>query len=218
MRPLTSIELKALTYIEQVWHKEGRFPNSVELQSEVAEDFSLAESLQEPTFQTALDNRGISKRPFEVSGTKNSLSAEQLSTILAVSNYYDHRSFNGKLRSLGISATKWAGWMKEPAFKNYYTTLIDQNFEEASSIAQEGLMGAMQKGDTNAIKFYFELTGKFKSESQDIVNVKLLLSRLIEIIQIRVPDESTKRLIADDFHRVVNGGPVYIVAELEAGI
>lgn len=193
---MNTTTLKALALIEEFWHLNDRFPSEAEI-CLVYPDFDLPSSLADPTFIKALENRGITP-PVEKIFRPSEL---QMAAMIAVTNYTDTRSRQEKLESLGINLNTWAGWLRNKSFKLAFERLSRQNFEEARSIAREGLARAMEKGEVAAIKYYNDLTG----EAPAVQNLQLMLTKLVEVIQLHVTDQVTLANIERDFRLIMSG-------------
>lgn len=217
--PLSVEQLRAINYIEQIWHRDQVIPGQHQLSSKI-KGFSLKDNLNHPTFRLSLVNRGVELPPsvdFSPKGEKNEdatylsklmeddeISVEQAAAIITVTNFEDRRTRRVKLAELGISLAQWNGWLKSKKFKNYLHQLSFSNFQESAYVAHEGLLKAVDKGDTNAIKYYMEMTGRFTSASEGGQNIRVVLARLTEVLQRYVSPE-TLVLIGQDFQAVMRG-------------
>lgn len=199
--PLTVKQLEVINWIEEWWLRKHEFP-PVESLSEFFPDFDLVSSLKNEIFLVSLSNRGI-KLPKD---NDDRLNNEQLAAIAVISNFRDTRSPTAKLRSIGVSWTKWQGWMRQKYFKEYLQDLCGTNFNDAMDVVQRGILGAVERGNIDAAKFYLEVTGRYTPQSTELGNIKMVLSRILEVIQIHVKDEAVLRSIASDFDRVLQGG------------
>lgn len=193
-------DMKVLVWIEQYHLRVGEFPNR-ELLSRQFPDFDLEANLKNEVFLNALKNRGI-----KLPSSDDNLSNEQVAAIAAVANFVaDGRSLRAKLKDLGISPTKWQGWMRQKEFKTFLHDLTGNNFKDSLHVAQEGLLRSVERGNTDAIKFYLEATGQY--QSPETQNIKIILSRIMEAITINVKDPDVVRAIAADFERIMTGQP-----------
>lgn len=194
-------ELALVNWIEEYWHENSGYPPVGRIKEEFPE-IDYRELKEREEFKLALKNRGIHiDRPSE-------LTDEMVAAILAVTTYRDGRSTNAKLKDLGISLAQWQGWMKIPRFKKYFHARSKEVFDDSVDVAHKGLLKALDRGDVNANKFYMELTGRWTPTSTSEVNVKLVLARLIEVIQLFVDDPIKLQLIAVGFDAVMKGEPI----------
>jgi len=207
MDPLNVTEIKLVNRVEQFWHLKRTFPPD-----DFFDDKSI---LNKPAFKRAMSMRGI-----VMSNHESGLTAEQMAAILSVTNYLDKRSQASKLKALDISNIKWQGWLKEPNFKAYLHSISSDTFNDALHTAHEGLMKKVEAGDVNAVKFYMELTGRYTENSGQIENMKVIIAKLIEVIQRRIKDPELLRAISTDFNTVLTGGvlTVHESAQIERAI
>lgn len=207
LQPLTAHELTLIGYIEQRWHAKGKFPRAEEIKEKF--DVDVKELLAEKeTFRVALVNRGIKYPNYDLIDMQlDGLTNEQVAAIITMVNFDDKRPRATKLKEMGISTVKWNGWMREPAFINYLHDLSTKNFQNALDKAQEGLMRSVERGDTNAIKLFMELTGRVQPVGHGATaeNVRVILQKVVEVIQRHVKDPETLKLIGIDFEKVMNG-------------
>lgn len=201
-------QIEVINWIESWWLRKGSFPPVGSLKS-FFPDFDLKESLNHELFLTSLANRGI-----KLPDADDKLTNEQLAAIALMSNFRDARSPTAKLRSIGVSWTKWQGWMKNKEFKDFLHDLAASNFKDSIDVVQGGLLKAAEKGNVEAVKFYLEATGRYTPQSQETVNVKMILARILEVIQMHVKDPAVLRSIASDFETVLAGGQPGVIKEL----
>jgi len=206
MTPLSPLELEIVNWVEYYWHRNSEFPPLKNFIDKFGKDFSLQKLVDKQAFRNAMKNRGIAL-PLGAE-TPEELTSEQLAAILTVTDYLDKRTQASKLKSVGVSTTKWNGWLKNPAFKEYLHSVSSAGFTDALHTAQEGLLKRVEAGDVNAIKFYMEATGRYSGESGQLENIKVVLAKLGEILQIHIKDPELLRAIATDFQTVLAGGSV----------
>lgn len=193
-------EIKVITWIEEWWLRKDTFP-PVGAFNDFFPGFSLEKSLKNEVFLMALSNRGI-----RLPSSDDNLTNEQLAGIAVIANFRDPRSPTAKLKAVGISWTKWQGWMRNKHFKEFLQDLCGTNFRESLDVAQAGILKGMEKGNSDLIRLYLEMTGEYTPQSSEVVNLKLVLSRVLETIQIHVKDPNLLRNIASDFEKIMAGG------------
>lgn len=201
-------EISAIHKIETYWQTYGRF--------QAPEGFNIREAIKKPAFIRALENRGIAL-PSTSEGF--SLSEKQLAAITTVADFTNKKSIRSKLSSLGITMTEWQGWLRDEKFKEVLHKITSSTFEDSLHIAQTGLVQSMERGDVSAIKYYMEITGRYRESDLNAQNVKLMITRLIEAIQYRVKDPETMKALANDFNLIFDGKePNYSVKQIEGVI
>lgn len=209
---LSTEQLRLVNYIEQHWQRHGKFPLIPTLENNFP---GAAQDVAEPHVVAALVNRGV-KVP-KPDAIPDELTEEQVTAVSLILDWTDHRSHNTKLRSIGVTPTKYQGWLKNPVFKEYLHSLSAQSLDDALNVAHEGLVKATAKGDVNAIKFYMELTGRFSSDTGQSQNFRVMIQRMVETIQRHVKDQDTIRLIAADFEVIMRGEQPATVPVLDRG-
>jgi hypothetical protein len=209
LEPLNKDQLKAIAFVEHYWFKfDGHFPSREAFFNRMP-DFDINAALNHKTFRIALINRGIDPPvgPLDdaLLNVPQGITKEQLAAIVTVVNFEDKRTRATKFKELGVTPQKWQGWLKIPTFKQFLQELSAANLQDAMYVANEALIKAMDRGDTNAIKFYMEITGKYQAATPQTQNIRLVLARVVEAIQRHVKDPETLRLIGEDFEAILNG-------------
>ncbi len=198
--PMTHVEQSAIHYIEQTYQFTRSFPKTDILEQRFP-TFSLRDAMRKTAFVNALANRGI---PLPRTDHEY-LSPIQMAAITSILNWDDKRSRATKLKELGVSTAQWTGWLRSKKFKEYLHSISSENFDEAVDHAHEGLIKAVDKGNTEAIKYYMEITGRYTANSAEVQNLKVVLSRLSEAIQRHVPDPAVLAAINADFQLILQG-------------
>lgn len=209
MSPLSDSEIKALDFIELHWHKFDLWPELKDIK-EAVPDFNETKAYLKDRFLNALHNRGLPGPPVErkyisrLEGTKHedahdNFSPAQIAVVVTLTDFYDQRSDFTKLKSLGITTTQFNGWMRNREFKQFFNALSRKHFAEADHLARKGLIKGMDKGDLASIKYFNELTG----ESPEERNVQVLLSRIVEAIQLHVKDPVVLHRIEQSFAQIL---------------
>lgn len=207
--PMNAKMLEVLGWIEEWWLRREQFP-PVDALHKFYPDFDLSAALKHETFLYALDQRGI-----KLPSPDDKLTPAQVAAIATLSNFTDARSRSAKLRDLGITATQWQGWLKNKHFKEFLHELAGNNFMDNVDAVQEGLLNAARRGSTDAVKLYMEMTGRYTGQSQEVMNLKIILSRLLETIQIHVKDPAVIREIGIDFELIMTGGKPRELKEID---
>lgn len=212
LKPLTTDMLDVIGYIEQHWIRYGKFPPVGSMKSRYPK-FNLKTAMKHNTFRLALDNRGITVplNTYLEDLPENDipdLTNEQVAAITVMVNFHDPRSRTRKLNEMGISPTKWNGWLLNTKFKEFLHDLSARNFQDAVNVAHEGLLKAVDRGDTNAVKLYMEMTGRYTQTSGQNQNIRVILARVIESIQRHIRDPEVLRAIANDFEIIMRGETV----------
>lgn len=174
--------------------------------AEIAEHSShtkhtIAKIIQTVEFKEAIAERGITW------GGSSGLSPEQQYTLSILLNPTDRRSLQAKLKSAGITYTKYRGWLKQPVFSRYLMqqaeeVLTDHHGDMMVALANKGI-----SGDLNAIKFAYELTGRHNPAANQVIDLQRVVGLLLEVITKHVTDASILNRIVADISNVMPSNP-----------
>jgi len=197
MGKLTEEEVQLIYYLEQEWLLHGYLATcDACVQSGVCSADVYDRALRKREFRDSLLARGIELR------TDNSihptiLTPEQLLAINTVLDFSDTRTRQKKLASVGLSTTKFNSWLKQPAFNQYLQKRAEAMLGDSLHEGHTALLRSVQQGDLNAVKFLFEVTGRYNPR-QDSINIESFLIRVLEILQRRITDGNLLSAIAND--------------------
>lgn len=140
-------------------------------------------------FLKSMEVRGI-----DVKLKYGQLSAKQMAAVSVMMSYIDRRSDEKKLRDLGLSTKEWAAWLQDETFARYLNNYSERLITNSVHEAHLGLIRSMRSGNTASIKLYYELTGRHTEAATNVVDPKLLIYKIIEIIQkyVKEPDTLSK--------------------------
>jgi hypothetical protein len=110
------------------------------------------ELVHDPRFARALEEIGVNFKPFA------RLSNDQLAAIRIYLSS-GGRTHASRLRAAGVSATKWAGWMRQPRFRDYIAQGGIDRINDSLVGAQMSLADRAEAGESWAVNLVFQLTG-----------------------------------------------------------
>lgn len=96
----------------------------------------------------------------------------QAAELLADPSYKGTRS--AIIKKVGVCRTTFYDWFKNPDFVNYVNSLIDAYTDAELAVVWRALINKCKAGDTQAIKLYFELKGKYKQEVKQEIDVNTM--------------------------------------------
>jgi hypothetical protein len=198
---------KVLPWVETFWHDKKRYPRDEELIQKFG--FTKNQLLQMHTskfYKNCLKDRGISL------SENADLSERQVAAISLITNFSDTRSTQLKMVSIGVTEEELNGWYANPVFQRELASRADSILDNIFPEAQAQLARQIKGGNFNALKFYYEITGR--AQSPESVNVKLAMMRLIEIVQKHVRDPQVLTAIAEDMRGIMPVAPEPSVREL----
>lgn len=216
-KKLTGEQWDIISFSEQYWRENGFFPSF----GEIAIETQLsAREVEEIVFdeltQKHLSARGIdwkidrpqseSSASERRSGRMKRLTDIQIATVSTILNPADQRSVSEKLEELGVPATTYANWKKSSVFSDYMKKQGEALFGEFMPDMEQALVKRATAGNIPALKFAFEVSGRYRpNQGEEQANFKMLMIRLIEIIQMHVKDPLTLQNIARDIKQLQSG-------------
>jgi hypothetical protein len=192
-KPFNEQERQIISYIESEWFLKGSKPTPETLSSKFGmTSRAIGEFLNRVEVKKSIEARGIP--PIEA----NDLSPEQIRLINEMLNVSDTRSERKKLADAGISAAKWAGWKQDPKVREYIRTRSESILGDAIPDAHLALVERVRTGDISALKFYYEMTGRYTGQNANL-DPKVLLTRVFDIIAKHVTNPIVLQAIATEF-------------------
>lgn len=194
-----SVLNKVMPWFEAYWVKNKAYPKRDSIEQEFGLSQSqISEMESSKLFLKSLERRGIAAPSLvdPYSGKPLGLTDRQLAAIAILTNYHDKRAPQARLSILGVSEQELQGWMNNEVFKAELTQRADEAFDNVGVDATINLARHVKNGNLNAIKFYYEVTGR--AQSPEEVNVKQAMNILIEAVQKHVKDPSILKAIADE--------------------
>jgi hypothetical protein len=191
---------KAMPWFESFWHRYGRYPQPDEIMGHFKFTLEQVELLNlSPYWEKCCEERGI-RLP-----SQNSLSATQVAAISLLTNFSDRRPIPAKMAAIGVTSEQLDGWYKDKEFQQELAIRAESVLEVAHPEVQASLIRQVQKGNFQAIKFYYEITGR--NTSPEAIQLKQTLQLVIEAVQKHVKDPETLTAIGKEIEslRVING-------------
>ena len=138
-----------------------------------------------PEFILAAKTRGISP------GKMPGLSRRQVAALEILTDPSIKGGLASRLRRAQVTAGEYRAWKKQMAFRVEFdrlTSNIVRDFEAdmMTTLAQQGA-----DGDLNAIKYSFELTGRYNPRQEEAANIGVVLAKVLEAIMLTVKDPET---------------------------
>ena len=172
---------KLLPWFEQYWHENKKYPSSVDIIQKFALTVEQVELLNQSKFWLlCLDRRGIARPDV------HHLNEKQIAAIAILTNFGDLRNPVARLSQIGVSEEELNGWRSNPEFKRELQNRASEVLDNVAPDATVELAKAIKRGNFQAIKFYFEITGQ--AQSPEAINVKMAMQILVEAVQKHVKD------------------------------
>jgi hypothetical protein len=177
-------------FIETYYNQMESFPSLERLKNEFPErtEKSIREDVLLAAAKLEAKGHAITKRDY--------LTPEQLAVANSIMNLADKRSITKKLQDFGVSPAKYANWKKNPVFNGYLRDRTESQLGESVPDVHLALIDAATSGDLQAIKLFYEITGRHTQNSQQNVNVQVMLTGVIEAVAEFVHDPVILQQIA----------------------
>ena len=190
---------RIMPFVELYYSRQGRYPSDVDLADHFGFTHLDLERIHASKFyNNCLRNRGIVRN-----NRTGQFSPEQLAAITLITNFSDPRSPDAKLASIGVSPEMYNGWMQSADFKRELQRRADDVLDNVYPEAQTALAQKVRQGNVQALRFYYELTGRV--QTAEVVNVKLVMVKMIEAVQKHVRDPEILQAIAAELSGVMPG-------------
>lgn len=195
--------IELVDLIEAYWTKYGEYPERSVIRVvldntgyDVA-DPELDELLEDERLKKSLAMRGI-MHPSVEKDSLTGLTREQLAVIAALNNNRDTRSDVKKLSDLGIAPRVFSGWMHSNRFSQHMRDSAEQLLINSIADGHNALLRGVRKGDTNALKLFFEMTGRYNPGFENQVNIQQFMLLVVEAIQKHVHDPAQLQALAGE--------------------
>lgn len=176
----------------------GRYPQPDEIMGHYKFTLEQVELLNlSPYWEKCCEERGI-RLP-----KQRQLTATQVAAISLLTNFSDRRSIPAKLAAIGVTEEQINGWYQDAEFKAELAVRTDAVLDNSFPEVQAALIRQVQKGNFQAIKFVYEITGR--ATTPEALNVKQTMQHLIEAVQKHVQDPETLQAIAQEVRALSSG-------------
>jgi hypothetical protein len=183
----------ALDYYYLHWNTRGVLPNVADVALQFDVNPVVVQNLvNSDSFRRSLIVRGV---PLS---KKSVLSSEQLKCIAIVTDPTRKGGLKSRLREAGIPYPTYQSWMVQPEFRDSVNKLAERILENSFADVNTGLVEAATKGDVAAVKFYYELTGRYDPANKQVMDVMSVLAQVVEIIQRHVSDPKILESMANE--------------------
>lgn len=199
---------KILPWVEQYWFSCGRYPSDAELIERFGFTQLEVEKIHASKFyKECLKDRGIRPPSSSLHFTE-----KQNAAITIMSNVHDTRNTANKLAAIGVTPQMYNGWMHDPAFKSELQRRVDDVLDHIYPDAQAALAKQVKNGRMDAIRFYYEITGR--AVTPETVNVRAMMVRVIEAVQKHVKDPAVLSAIAEEIKSAERASVAQVKPEL----
>lgn len=135
-------------------------------------------------FKVAAKSRGI------LAGAMPGLSPRQITALQIIMDPTAGKGLAQRLRRAGVPLVTYKSWMRQSAFRAEANKLASVLSDHESDMATT-LAALAVDGDLNAIKFAWEVTGKYNPQDRNSMQVREVLALTLEILQTEITDSDT---------------------------
>ena len=135
------------------------------------------------------------------------LTPDQIRALAILTDPTLKGGLQGRLRVANLPHATYRAWMRQPHFKANMTALAETIFEENLAGVNMGLVNAAERGDVSAVKFFYEVTNRYRPSEGKAMDVMALLAGVVEILSVEVKDPATLEAIAGKLQTLaINAG------------
>lgn len=122
----------------------------------------------------------------------------------------DQKSESKKLRDCGVTTHRFQTWLRDPNFAGYLRDRTENMLGEYQHEAMLSLIDQVRSGNMKAIQYYHEMTGRYITQTAKnagttgAFDVKILLIRLIEILEDEIDDNALAARIGERIRGLVS--------------
>lgn len=203
-------QLEVVLYVERTHSTTGALPDTnaiieyLNFKSIIGITPNEVEKLKtNPLFIASMDSRGINLED-------HTITPKQMAAAAVMLNLVDRRSDEKKLRDIGVTTEEFSTWMQNTVFAKYMADRSEQLIANSVHEAHVGLMRGVRQGNTASIKLYYEMTGRYNPNEENNVNIRILIGRVLEAIQLHVREPDTLNKLAISLSQIAMeaGSPV----------
>ena len=210
-----------LAYLDSQYWLQKEYPSIADIESRFKNRFSDDKPktskewlayVTEETFTEALQGRGLP--------SYDDYSDEVDYRVVVMANFLcdftDKRSEAAKLKEVGITTKEWNALRNIPKNKHYLNQRINEKFgDELDTDSNLALARLIHDDDLGAIKYYKELTGKYRPKEEALkasqYSMGMIVTFMMEILARHLTTDQFKR-VADDLEQ----SPVFKAIEAQA--
>ena len=163
----------------------------IELPSEPIYNATTLTVYNSVAYKVACYYRGIRK-------ATEGLNERQRLCIAAVTDYTSRATFHQKLARLGIETWEYNSWMNYPPFRNRVNKLSEKALTRSVALADVALAQGAVQGKLDFIKYADLRSGKFDPNLQVALDVKYVLTQVVEIIQRNITEPELLRKLGGE--------------------
>lgn len=198
---LTDVELDVIFFIERFTASNGGAPTKAQINQRFT---GLNDGWFESFNNNPLVIKSFKARGIVYPAMDDQLTDDQMHAIAVMLDPYDRRSDEKKLRDIGITTRQWSTWMLEEEFASYVRDRSERLLGASVFEAHKGIIKGARNGNVAAAKMLYEVTGRYRPNEDEQIDVRRILHTFIEVIQRYVKDPVVLQHIAMDLTSVAS--------------
>lgn len=149
-----------------------------------------------PEYRKAAEARGVL-----LSREATGLSEAQDLALMVLLDPFDGLTMAQKLRKAGISNPTYRAWMRNPLFAEQMRRGAEQILHSSNEAVVQ-LARKASDGDLGAIKFLFEVNGKYNPRERQAVDILVIMNKILESLARNVRDPAALEAVALDMREI----------------
>lgn len=187
-----------VAFVEQEYYLSGAIPDH----DRIARGLGRTKQKVVDAMMRTENLDALRKRGIEYYSDDYALTPEQLAVANTLLDMTDGRSQKKKLTDLNVSSRVYQAWLRTPAFQNYMRQRAESALNDNMHEAHLALLDSVRRGDTPALKLYYDVTGRHSEKNTNAVDVATILVRIIEILSRHITDPALLNVIAGELEQI----------------
>lgn len=117
-------------------------------------------------------------------------------------------SLKSKLERIGVSYSQYRNWMNNTEFAKAMNQIGEKMVVDNIATVHQSLVGKAQAGDVQAMKLFYEVSGRHDPMRQQSLDLNRIVALLLEVITRNVTDIGTLTRIQDEFDSALSIGQI----------
>jgi hypothetical protein len=204
---LSESQVAFVSFIEQMFWTTNQIPTDEKCSEAVGVTLTTIKNY----WQSSLVREHLVARGVNLSANNDGLlTAQQLMLANMLLNIHDKKSIREKLQECNVTPQKYQGWLNDPKFSGYLRTRAESLFAANDFQAYQALSDLANSGDGTGLKLFFEMRGIYNPRVKVDVNLEIVLTKIVEVIQRHVKDPVILAAIGEDLQNLdeVGGGQI----------
>lgn len=198
---LTDVELDLIFFIERFVSSNGVAPTRAQIDMRFA---GLDDDFFEAFNNNKLVQKSFSARGIVYPAASDKLTDQQMHAIAIMLDPYDRRSDAKKLADAGIKTRQWSTWLLDETFATYVNDRAERLLASSNFEAHKGLIKGARNGNVAAAKALHEITGRYRPNEEQQIDIRRVLHTFIEVIQKFVKDPIVLHAIAMELSQIAS--------------